>query len=175
MEGALLPPPQVSGASTGPCPPLPASPSHRQAPWNQGCGVSAGPAWLEVASPWGPSILLPAAATPDHLPDATDPMVLWWLSRSLGSPQTALRATLGWEVFFFVYGLCDCQRLSCYQPSPWARPLSVHSILSVAWAPARTGGLTVQASAREGRACPGQHFGGGTMSLGTSLSPDQWL
>lgn len=83
-----------------------------------GLGVSVGTAWLEVASPWGPSILLPAAATPAHLPDATDPMVLWWFSRSLGSPQPALSAALGWEVPFFLYGLCDCQRLSCYQPSP---------------------------------------------------------
>lgn len=57
----------------------------------------------------------------------------------------------------------------------WARPLSVHFILSVAWAPARTGGLTVQASARDGRACPSQQLGSGTMSLETSLSPDQWL
>lgn len=108
----------MSGASTGPCPPLPASPSHRWAPWNQGWGVSAGPAWLEGASPWGPSILLPDAATPAHLPDATDPMVLWWFSCSLGSPQPALSAALGWDVPFFVYGLCDCQRLSCYPPLP---------------------------------------------------------
>lgn len=125
--------------------------------------------------PGGTSILLPAAATPAQPPGPTDPMVLCWFSHSLGSPLPAWSAGLGWEVpslcmFFVTVSIFP----AINSHHGWARSLSFHSILPVAWARARmshSSGLS-----QRGKSLSWSSSWTGALGVwAMSLSPAQWL
>lgn len=134
-----------------------------------GLGVSAGLTRLEVTSAG-----CPAAATPAHLRHLSGGDTAPW-----GHASASLRAALGWKVPL----LCVCPTTvrvtpvinsHCVGTSPFP-PFHPPSRMGRNYAR-----VTVLASAREGRACPGQQLGGSTVGLGPatytqSPSPAQCL
>lgn len=82
------------------------------------------------------------------------------------TPQPALSAALGRKVPL----PCVCPVTVSVTPAihghrVWAHHPSFHFILPAGWAGIGAH-VTVRASATEGRACPGQQLGGGTVALG---------
>lgn len=153
-EGKGLAPPAHTHRCTGQAQGSLPSPGPARPLQEAGLGVSAG--WLGWRLPFAGCS---AAATPAHLPHLSGGSAAPW-GHASASLECSQKVPLP----------CVCPVTVSVTPAidghrAWAHHPSFHFILPAGWAGIGAH-VTVRASATEGRACPGQQLGGGTVALG---------